>query len=68
MIEYMTLVEDSQNVTVVTLEDSYHPCSAASDFGGDMEVCSVERRKNPRGVIFGNNLELAQFGEVMSLL
>lgn len=67
MIEYMTLVEDSQNVTVVTLEDFHHPCSEASDFGGDMEVCSVERHKNPHGTIFGNILGLAQFGEVMSL-
>lgn len=52
----MTLAEDSQNVTIVTLEYSYHPCSAASDLGGDTEVHSVERHKNPHGVIFGNIL------------
>lgn len=36
-----------------------------SDFGGDMEVRSVERHKNPHDVIFGNILGLARFGEVI---
>lgn len=57
----MTLVEGLWDATIVMLESPTIHTAQLPDFGGDIEVCSVERHMNPHGVIFCNILGLAQF-------